>query len=240
MGRGGACTATVVVGEVRKGNHAMLRETFEEQLKELQDDLLAMGALVDRAIERSIQALADRDGKLAQEIIDDDALINQAQREIEEKCLVLIATQQPMASDLRVIASVSSIATELERMGDHAEGIGKITLLMADQPLLKPLIDIPRMAGKGRSMLRQQLEAFVRRDVEMAKSSATGDEEVDALYDQIYRELLVFMMSDPRTISRATHLLWVAHNLERIADRTTNIGERVIFLVTGQVEELNP
>jgi phosphate transport system protein len=218
----------------------MLRETFEEQLRELQDDLLAMGALVDRAIERSIQALAGRDVKLAQEVIDDDALINQAQREIEEKCLVLIATQQPMASDLRVITAVSSIATELERMGDHAEGIGKITLLMAGQPLLKPLIDVPRMAERGRSMLRQQLEAFVRRDVEMAKSSATGDEEVDALYDQIYRELLIFMMNDPRTISRATHLLWVAHNLERIADRTTNIGERVIFLVTGRVEELNP
>jgi phosphate transport system protein len=218
----------------------MLRETFEDQLRELQDDLLAMGALVDRAIGRSIQALADRDIKLAQEIIDDDALINQAQREIEEKCLVLIATQQPMASDLRVIASVSSIATELERMGDHAEGIGKITLLVADQPLLKPLIDIPRMAEKGRSMLRRQLDAFMRRDIEMAKSSATGDEEVDALYDQIYRELLIFMMNDPRTISRATHLLWVAHNLERIADRTTNIGERVLFLVTGEVEELNP
>ena len=218
----------------------MLRETFEEQLKELQDALLDMGALVDRAIEGSIQALAGHDVKLAQEIVDDDALINQAQREIEEKCLVLIATQQPMASDLRVIASVSSIATELERMGDHAEGIGKITLMLADQPLLKPLIDIPRMAEKGRSMLRLQLEAFVHRDVEMAKSLATGDEEVDALYDQIYRELLVFMMSDPRTISRATHLLWVAHNLERIADRTTNIGERVVFLVTGEVEELNP
>jgi phosphate transport system protein len=218
----------------------MLRETFEDQLRGLQDELLAMGALVDRAIERSIQALADRDVKMAQEIIDDDALINQAQREIEERCLVLIATQQPMASDLRVIASVSSIATELERMGDHAEGIGKITLLMAGQALLKPLIDIPRMAEKGRLMLRQQLEAFVRRDVEMARNSATGDEEVDALYDQIYRELLIFMMNDPRTISRATHLLWVAHNLERIADRTTNIGERVIFLVTGQVEELNP
>lgn len=218
----------------------MLRETFEEQLKELQDDLLAMGALVDRAIERSIQALADRDAKLAQEIIDNDALINQVQREIEEKCLVLIATQQPMASDLRVIASISSIATELERMGDHAEGIGKITLMLADEPLLKPLIDIPRMAEKACSMLRQQLEAFVCRDIETARSSAAGDEEVDALYDQIYRELLVFMMNDPRTISRATHLLWVAHNLERIADRTTNIGERVIFLVTGEVEELNP
>ena len=218
----------------------MLRETFEEQLKELQDALLDMGALVDRAIEGSIQALAGHDVKLAQDIVDDDALINEAQREIEEKCLVLIATQQPMASDLRVIASVSSIATELERMGDHAEGIGKITLMLADQPLLKPLIDIPRMAEKGRSMLRLQLEAFVHRDVEMAKSLATGDEEVDALYDQIYRELLVFMMSDPRTISRATHLLWVAHNLERIADRTTNIGERVVFLVTGEVEELNP
>ncbi len=218
----------------------MTRETFNGQIKSLQDDLLAMGYLVDQAIERSIQALADRDMVLAQQIIDDDRVINRAQRDIDEQCLVLIATQQPMASDLRIILAISSLATDLERMGDHAEGIAKITLMMADQPLLKPLIDIPRMAEKGRAMLQGQLEAFVQHDVEAARRLAEDDEIVDDLYDQIFRELLVFMMSDPHTIPRATYLLWVAHNLERIADRTTNIGERVIFLVTGQVEELNP
>ena len=218
----------------------MTRETFNGQLKSLQEDLLAMGRLVDVAIARSIQALAERDVELAHQILEEDKIINQAQRDIEEKCLVLIATQQPMAGDLRTIMSIASLATDLERMGDHAEGIAKITLLMADQPLLKPLIDIPRMAETGQEMLRGQLKAFVNRDVEMARHLAERDDEVDGLYDQVFRELLVFMMEDPRTITRATYLLWVAHNLERIADRTTNIGERVIFLVTGRVEELNP
>lgn len=218
----------------------MLRETFDEQIGELQEDLLAMGDLVDRAIERSIQSLANRDLELAQQIIDEDALINQALRDLEERCLVLIATQQPLASDLRVIIAVSNIAIELERMGDYAKGVAKITLMIGDQPPLKPLIDIPRMAEKGRQLLHQQLDAFIRRDPDSARHLGAEDDEVDALYDQVYRELMFFMMQDPKTITRATHLLWVAHNLERIADRTTNIGERVVFLVTGQVEELNP
>jgi len=125
-------------------------------------------------------------------------------------------------------------------MGDYAKGIAQITLDMADQPLLKPLIDVPRMANKGRQLLRDQLDAFIRRDVDAARRLSAEDDEIDALYDQVYRELLIFMMEDPRTVSRATRLLWVAHNLERIGDRTTNIGERTIFLVTGQIEELNP
>ena len=217
----------------------MPRETFDEQIGELQEDLLAMGELVDKAIERSIQSLANRDLELAQQIIDEDVLINQAQSDLEERCLVLIATQQPLASDLRIIVAVLNIAIELERMGDYAKGIAKITLMIGDQPPLKPLIDIPRMAEKGRQLLRQQLEAFIRRDPDSARRLGTEDDEVDALYDQVYRELVFFMMQDPKTITRATHLLWVAHNLERIADRTTNIGERVVFLVTGRVEELN-
>ena len=217
----------------------MPRETFDEQIGELQDDLLALGDLVDTAIERSIQSLANRDLELAQKIIDEDALINRAQRDLEERCLVLIATQQPMASDLRIIIAVSSIAIELERMGDYAKGIAKITLMIGDRPLLKPLIDVPRMAEKGRQLLHQQLDAFIRRDPDSARRLGVEDDEIDALYDQVYRELLFFMTQDPKTITRATHLLWVAHNLERIADRTTNIGERVVFLVTGQVEELN-
>ena len=217
----------------------MPRETFDEQIGELQRDLLALGDLVDKAIERSIQALATRDLELAQQIIDEDVLINQAQSDLEERCLVLIATQQPLASDLRIIVAVLNIAIELERMGDYAKGIAKIALMIGDQPPLKPLIDIPRMAEKGRQLLRQQLEAFIRRDPDSARRLGTEDDEVDALYDQVYRELVFFMMQDPKTITRATHLLWVAHNLERIADRTTNIGERVVFLVTGRVEELN-
>ncbi len=217
----------------------MPRETFDEQIGELQADLLALGDLVDKAIERSIQSLANRDLELARQIIDEDTLINQAQCALEERCLVLIATQQPLASDLRIIVAVSNIAIELERMGDHAKGIAKITLMIGDQPPLKPLIDIPRMAEKGRQLLHQQLDAFIRRDPDAARHLGTGDDEVDALYDQVYRELIFFMMQDPKTITRATHLLWAAHNLERIADRTTNIGERVVFLVTGRVEELN-
>ncbi|MGQ9628562.1 MAG: phosphate signaling complex protein PhoU [Anaerolineae bacterium] len=218
----------------------MTRETFQGQIKSLQEELLGMGRMVDTAITRSIQALAERDVELARQILEDDKIINRTQRDIEEKSLVLIATQQPMAGDLRAIMCIVSLATELERMGDHAEGIAKITLLMADQPLLKPLIDIPRMAEISREMLRGQLEAFINQDVNSARRLAHRDEEVDDLYDQVFRELLVFMMDDPRTITRATYLLWVAHNLERIADRTTNIGERVVFMVTGNVEELNP
>jgi phosphate transport system protein len=218
----------------------MPRDTFDRNLQKLIDDLLAMAGLVDQAIAKSIQALAERNCDLARKIVEDDERINQAERDIDELCLVLLATQQPMASDLRIILSVYTIASEMERMADHAEGIAKITLRIADEPLLKPLIDIPRMAEQARYLLREQLDAFVHHDAEKARRLSAEDEIVDELYNQVFRELLVFMMSDPNTIRRATYLLWVAHNLERIADRTTNIGERVIFLVTGKTEELNP
>lgn len=218
----------------------MPRQTFDKELQSLLDDLLAMSDMVDQAIARSLQALSERDCALAQQIIDDDERINQAERDIDEKCLVLLATQQPMAIDLRRILSVYTVASELERMADHAEGIAKITLRIGNEPLLKPLIDIPRMADKARYLLREQLQAFMNHDAARARALSLEDEVVDELYNQIFRELLVFMMSDPNTIRRATYLLWAAHNLERIADRTTNIGERVLFLVTGRVEELNP
>jgi phosphate transport system protein len=217
----------------------MPRETFDEQLKELEQELLEMGKLVDSAIHLSIQALADRDIDLSRQVIRDDDAINEVQHDIEEKCLVLIATQQPLASDLRVIFAVANIATELERMADHAKGIGQIGVMMGPREPLKPLIDIPRMADKGRWLLERELEAFVNRDVELARSLGGEDDEIDRLYDQVFRELLIFMMDDPRTITRATYLLWAAHNLERIADRAINIGERVVFLVTGKVEEHN-
>jgi phosphate transport system protein len=217
----------------------MVRQVFQEQIRELLEDLLEMGQMVADSIDSSIQALAKQDERLAQQVIDFDDEINALQYDIDEKCLVLIATQQPMAGDLRAILSVSNIAAELERIGDYTEGIAKLAIKLAGRPLLKPLIDIPRMAEEGRRMLMASLEAFARQDVETAAEIGHADDVVDALYDQVYRELLVFMMEDPRTITQATYLLWVAHNLERIADRTTNIAERVIFLDSGRIVDLN-
>lgn len=217
----------------------MVRQAFQEQIRELLEDLMEMGQMVADSIDRAIQSLAEQNEDLAQEVIDFDDEINAVQHDIDEKCLVLIATQQPMASDLRAILAVSNIAAELERIGDYAEGIARLALKLAGQPLLKPLIDIPRMAEVGKMMLMTSLEAFARQDVESAQQIGKQDDTVDALYDQVYRELLVFMMQDPRTITQATYLLWVAHNLERIADRTTNIAERVIFMDSGRIVDLN-
>ena len=216
----------------------MAREAFQRQLRDLQDAVLAMGDMVDKAIDRSVVSLRSRDADLARQVILDDQKINQARFEIEDHCLLLIATQAPMASDLRILAATLHITTDLERMGDHAAGTAKITILIGDEPPLKPLIDIPRMAEVAQSMLRASLQAFVDHDVAAAQQIAMRDDEVDQLYNQVYRELLTFMMADPSTINRATHLLWVAHNLERIADRVTNICERVVFLVTGKMVEM--
>ncbi len=217
----------------------MTRTAFERQLLEVQEDMLVMAGMVETAIERGIEALRTRNVNLAQQIIEDDLQINRRRYEIEDKCLELIATQQPLASDLRTIVSVLHISVDLERMGDHAEGIAKIALMLADEPPLKPYIDIPRMAQVGINMLMGSLEAFKERDPARARIICNLDDEVDALYEQVYRELLTFMINDPRTIQRATYLIWVAHNLERIADRVTNICERVVYLVEGRIEELN-
>ena len=217
----------------------MVRRVFEEQISELLEDLLEMGQMAADSIDRAVQALAQQDTALAQRVIDFDDEINTLQHDIDEKCLVLIATQQPMASDLRAILAVSNIAAELERIGDYAEGIGRLAMKLAGRPFIKPLIDIPRMAQESRRMLMTALEAFAREDVETARQIGAEDDIVDSLYDQVYRELLVFMMEDPRTITQATYLLWVAHNLERIADRTTNIAERVIFMASGRIVDLN-
>jgi phosphate transport system protein len=198
-----------------------------------------MGSMVQAATERSIEALKHRDVELARRVIADDANINRRRYEIEDRCIELIAMQQPLASDLRTIISALHITVDLERMGDHAEGIAKLALLLADEPPLKPYIDIPRMAQICGEMLIGSLEAFKLRDTEMARTVCDRDDEVDALYEQVYRELLTFMINDPRTIQRATYLIWVSHNLERIADRVTNICERVVFLVDGRIEELN-
>jgi phosphate transport system protein len=215
------------------------RSTFERELQQLQDEMLVLASLVDYAIGASIEALRHLDLAAAERIIHDDKQINAKRYQIEEAAITAIATQQPMARDLRTIMAVLHITVELERMGDYAEGIAKIVLMHGEKELLKPLIDIPRMSELARGMLRRSLDAFVDRDAELAGRIAREDDVVDALYDQVYRELLTFMLGDPRTIDRATWLLWVAHNLERIADRTTNICERVIFLVTGRMVEVD-
>jgi len=217
----------------------MVRQVFQDQIQELLEDLLEMGQMVSGAIDRSVQALIKQDEELARQVIAYDDEINLAQHDIDEKCLVLLATQQPMARDLRTILAVSNIASELERMGDYTEGIAKLAAKLASQPLLKPLIDIPRMAEIGRRMLQESLEAFVHEDAERARKIGDEDDIVDALYDQVYRELLIFMMQDPHTITQATYLLWIAHNLERIADRTTNIAERTVFTASGEIVDLN-
>lgn len=217
----------------------MVRATFDKYLQELQDEMLTLSSMVEKAIDRSLDALKRRDLESARQIIADDQKINLKRSEIEEMGIDLIATQQPMAQDLRTIIAVLSIITDLERMADYAEGIARITLLIGEQPHVKPLIDIPRMAEKATSMLRRSLTAFVERDVEAAKQISSEDEMIDDLYHQVYRELLVFMLQDPKTITRATYLIWAAHRLERVADRVTNICERVVFMVTGTYEELN-
>jgi phosphate transport system protein len=215
------------------------RATFDRELHKLQDEVLVLGSMVEQAVTRSVEALQQRDLETAREIVSQDEAINAKRFEIEDACLFLIASQQPLAEDLRLLAAVLEIITDLERMGDHAAGIAEINIMMGDEPLAKPLIDVPRMAQAGVEMLRASMQAFVRRDAEMALQTANRDDEVDQLYNQVYNELLTVMFSNPRSISGATFLLWVAHNLERVADRATNICERVIFTVTGHMEEIN-
>jgi phosphate transport system protein len=214
------------------------RTTFHKYLKELEEAVLEMGNMVVKAVDRSIEALKSRDLSLAHQIIADDAQINRQRFRIEDESVELIATQQPMASDLRIIVAVLNIISELERIGDYAEGIAKIVIMIGDEAPLKPLVDIPRMAEITLQMINQSLQSFVARDVELAMKAVSLDSVVDSLYDQVFRELLTFMMVDHKTINRATRLIWVAHNLERAADRATNICERVVFTVTGKMEEI--
>jgi len=216
----------------------MTREQYAHQLTDLRNSVVAMASMVDKAVNNAVVALARRDVSLAQQVVADDRAINEHRWHTEEQALLLIATQAPMAKDLRTIAAAIHIVTDLERMADHAAGIAKIALRTADRPPLKPLIDIPRMSDIARAMLHDAITAYIEDDEAAARVIVARDDDVDALYDQIYRELLTFMLADPTTIDAATHLLWAAHNLERIADRVTNICERVVFAATGQLEEL--
>ena len=215
-----------------------IRTSFHKKLKEIHDDLLIMGSMVEKAIELSIEALKNRDIDIANKVIADDIKINEKRFDIEDKCIQIIATQQPMAGDLRAIVSVLNIISELERIGDHAEGIARIVIMIGDEPPLKPLIDLPRMAEITIDMLHRSLSALAAKDDETARKIVFEDDKVDELYSQVYRELLTFMAENPKTITRATHLIWVAHNLERSADRVTNICERIVYTATGKIEEI--
>jgi len=217
----------------------MSREGFHKRIKELEQDLMELGEMVIAAINRSVEALKNLDARGARRVVDGDAQVNKKRWALEDKCVDLIATQQPVASDLREIIAVLSIVRDLERIGDYAEGIGKIVLLHGDQPLVKPLVYIPQMAEKAVSMLRRSLDAFVKRDAQLARDICAEDDEVDKLYDKAYHDLLSRMIDNPAVITRATYLIWASHNVERIADRATNISESVVYLVTGTPSELN-
>lgn len=215
------------------------RGLFHQQLAELRDGIVLLGNMVESAIEQAIQSLKEQDKDMARKVIAGDETLNAKRYNIEEQGLTLIATQQPAAGDLRAIIAAIHIVGELERMGDHATGIADLAIRLSDQPHLKPLIDIPRMAQIAQEMIHDSLKTYLEQDPDMALTTAQRDAEIDRLYDQLYRELLTYMLEDPRNITRATYLLWVSHNLERIADRAVNICERVIFMTTGEIKELS-
>jgi len=215
------------------------RDAFDRDLRQLQDDFLRMGRLVDAAVQRAIEALQARSVEGAEAVIASDNVIDALHLQLEDRCLRLFATQQPMAKDLRMIAAVWAMTIDLERMGDHAEDIAKVTRRMAGESPLTPLVDIPEMAELARGMLRDGLDAFVRGDAAQAERMARDDDKVDHLYAQVFMELLAYMIDDPKNIQRAILLLMVAQALERAADHATNLAERVIYMITGTLKELN-
>lgn len=217
----------------------MPRETFDRELGRLQDEMLVLGSMVENALTESVDVLGRRDMDGSRRLIAQDRRINERRFAIEDEALVLIATQQPIATDLRAIAAVLDITHELERIGDYAKGIAKINIMIGEEPLVKPLVDIPAMAVKAQSMLHRSLQAFMERDAGTARAIPAEDDQVDNLYNQVYRELVTYLLEDPGAIEGANYLLWVAHNLERSADRVTNICERVVFTVTGEMVELD-
>lgn len=216
-----------------------IRKGFEESLKRLQDDVLMLGSMVEDALVESVQILKNRDFDGSRRLIAYDQHVNKKRFAIESDTLSLIALQQPVAADMRTLAAVLEIVTELERIGDYAKGICKINLMIGEGPLLKPLVDIPRMVEHARDMLRRALNAFVRRDLDAARAIPKEDDVLDDLYNQIYRELITLIMANPTRIDQATPLLWVAHNLERTGDRIVNICERIVFTITGDMKEMN-
>jgi phosphate transport system protein len=216
-----------------------MRLAFDRELAEIQNELLRMSELVDRAISLSLKSLKQGDIPLARQIIEDDEKINELRFKIEEAALALIATQQPTATDLREVIAIMNVVVDIERMGDYAAGVATTVIKIGDEPLLKPLIDLPKMVEIARQMLKESVEALMDRDAERAKEIATRDDEIDVLYRAILDELVEIMAKRPDSVQRGNLLLWCAHNIERIGDRVTNIAERVVFVSTGVMEELN-
>jgi len=221
------------------GSQEKQRVRLERDIARLNEDLLSLGSLVEQATLQAVASLKQRDFEASRRVIRGDREINRRRFAIEEAVLAVIATQQPVAHDLRRLTAILDVVTELERMGDYGKGIAQINLRIGEKALIKPLIDVPRMAEKAVAMLHQALGAFVAGDAARAREVPVADNEVDQLYNQVYNELVMHMISDPRTIDGATYLLWVAHNLERLADRVTNICERTIFLVSGEQLEMD-
>jgi phosphate transport system protein len=215
------------------------RETFTRDLRQLHDDVVQMGILAGEAIHRAVEALKTRDVALAERVIADDDRIDAIHLDLEQRCMRLLATQQPMAGDLRAIASIFAITIDIERMADHAEGISRATRRLGQEPLVKPLTDIPKMEEITQEMLRDTLEAFRTHDAALAVRAAAKDDLVDALRAKVFGDVLETMIRDPQTIHRALELVIVARHLERAADHITNIGERVVYMVTGELRELN-
>ncbi len=215
-----------------------MRDSFHKHIRALETRVAAMGKQVEDAIRFSMQALKDRNIEQAEKVIDNDAQINTQRWRIEEECVNLIALQQPVASDLREMIAILNIVTDLERMGDHAEGIAKIVKLLGKEDPVKPLTDIPVMADIALEMLHKSIDAFIRRDAKAAEAICDMDDKVDELNDKVYHELIKKMLENPQVVTRATYQIWAAHNLERIADRVTNICERVVYLVTGSMHKL--
>jgi phosphate transport system protein len=217
----------------------MVRAQFEQHLNDLRQDVLDLGSMAERAIRRSMDSLRRRDLALARAVVDDDHEINRRRYELEEKAVDLIATQQPVASDLRSLVAIIHIVTEIERMADHAEGIARISLMLGEDSLPRALGRLDEMAEKGVGMMDRSLKAFTERDVELAHTVCMEDDDLDALYDANYAAVIGRMLIDSTGVKILTYQLWAAHNLERIGDRATNICERVIYLVTGKMEETN-
>ena len=212
----------------------MIRHGFDQDLEALRRELLLMGEVVKQTIKNAVTALKTKDMALARSVMDGDDVIDRMQVEIEDRCIALIARQQPVATDLRILGTGLKITTDLERIGDHAFDIAKIAVEIGAEPRIKPLVDIPQMAELAQAMLQDCLQAYLNLDVQLAEKVIRDDDKVDQLYLQVYRDLLNYMIDDPTTINQATQLLFVARYLERIADHSTNVAEWVIYLVTGE------
>jgi phosphate transport system protein len=215
-----------------------IRSGLDAELNRMREMLFHMEDLVNTSLRRAMDSLRTRDAELAHAVIREDDIVNELRYEVEQYCVNVLATQQPVARDLRTIMAVVHVAVEMERMGDHAAGVAKITLKVCEEPLLKPLIDLPRMAAVATEMLHDGVRAFVNNDVDKARAIIQRDDEVDGLHEQIFRELLTYMLEDPTTIRRATHLIWASHAVERYADRATNVAERTLFVATGKLADL--